>query len=492
MPTPCNSLNVKFIKISNLASYTSLTNNDLFLTIQSSGGSLYSRKSTIGDLVSFITTNPNGSYSGSFTGSFKGNVTGRLYGTSSYTLTSSYLLQTSQNTTNQLGYFNGTRLTSTPGLVFQSNVGGYKILNISSSQPFNYLNIASRGASGYNQSGIILANYNSSEPYPTYDSWTLLSNRSGSLVFVAPIGSNQFSSSGVVAKSATGECYGMVQMRNGFYFWPFMSSNTPSRDGGIGIGVQPPTEPTGSFSKYLRAKLQINMFSGSGEGGWSPQATVENRATAILVNYGSGSATTSLVPTFYVSASGNTYIKGKLNVVRGVTGSFYGTGFKTLNSKSVSFWGTSSHAVSSSFAQTASYVGTISLSGFPTSTYAAGTSTNTVYSFITGTNEGGVGTYCYAITHGFGSAPGLIRATLYCNVNDSNVGYVAGDEVDLNSAEIDALDANLFAAWTNSTYAAISVTNILSGNTFYMPKKTGGGWATPNLNNWQFRIRVWK
>jgi hypothetical protein len=157
----------------------------------------------------------------------------------------------------------------------------------------------------------------------------------------------------------------MVQRRNGFYFWPYMVSNTPARDGAIGIGVQPPEEATGSFDKYLRAKLQINMFSGSGEGPWSVPATVENRATAILVNYGSGSATTGFTKTFFVSGSGNTYIHGKLNVNRGVTGSFRGinniTNFRGTG-KSVSVNATSSYsvysvyAVSSSYAQTASYL----------------------------------------------------------------------------------------------------------------------------------------
>lgn len=360
MSTPCNSLNVQLIKVSKLASYTALKDSDLILTIESTGGNLYSRKSTLASLASYIGNNPDGAYSGSFTGSFKGKASGSFsgsfYGTATRSLTSSYLLQTSQNTTSEVGYFDGTRLKSAPGLVFNSNVGGVKSLNISSSLPFNYLVIASRGSSGYNQAGIALANYNNSKAYPNYSSWTLLSNGSGSLTFVAPIGSNQFSSSGVVAKSTTGECYGMVQRRNGFYFWPYPALNTPARDGAIGIGVTPPNESTGSFSKYLRAKLQIDMFSGSGEGPWTPQATVENRATAILVNYGSGSATTSLTKTFFVSGSGNTYIHGKLNVNRGITGSFYGTPFKTLNGKSVSLWATSSHAVSASYSKTASYI----------------------------------------------------------------------------------------------------------------------------------------
>ena len=364
MSTPCNSLNVQLIKVSKLASYSSLKGRDIILTIQS-GSSLYSRKSTLNNLASFIFNNPTGSYSGSFTGSFKGKASGSFsgsfYGTATRSLTSSYLRQTNQNTTKGIGYYDGTRLTSAPGLVFDNNDGGTKYLSISSSLPFNYLKIASRGLTSggtkYNQAGIGLANYNSSEPYPTYDSWTLMSATSGSLTFVAPIGSNAFSSSTIKAQSTTGECYGMVQRRNGFYFWPYMTSNTPARDGAIGIGVQPPEEATGSFSKYLRAKLQIDMFSGSGGGPWSVPATVEHRATAILVNYGSASAVTTLTPTFYVSASGNTYIHGKLNVNGGVTGSFRGidniTNFKGTGKK-VSYNGTASYAVSSSYALTAS------------------------------------------------------------------------------------------------------------------------------------------
>lgn len=360
MATPCNSLNVQLIKVTNLSSYSTLKDDDVLLTIEKIGANYYSRKSTLANLMTYVGNNPNARFTGSFSGSFKGKASGSFsgsfYGTSTRSLTSSYLLQTTQNTSKEVGYFDGTRLRSAPGLVFENNTGGVKSLNISSSLPFNYLVVASRGSSGFNQAGIALANYNNNKAYPNYSSWTLLSNGSGSLTFVAPIGSNQFSSSGVVAKSTTGECYGMVQRRNGFYFWPYPSVNTPARDGAIGIGVTPPNESTGSFSKYLRAKLQINMYSGSGEGPWTPQATVENRATAILVNYGSGSATSALTKTFFVSGSGDTYIHGKLNVNRGITGSFYGTGFKTLNNKSVSFWGTGSHAVSASYAKTASYI----------------------------------------------------------------------------------------------------------------------------------------
>jgi hypothetical protein len=241
---------------------------------------------------------------------FASRFTGSIKGTSS---TASFLAQTAQNTTRQVAYYDGTGLKSADGLFFDNNTSGVKSLSISSSLSFNYLNVASRGFNSFNQAAISLFNLNSSEAFPNRDGWIIYSNRSGSLTFTTPIGSYEISNSAVVSKAAPSTetiIYGMVQRRNGFYFWPYMAGNTPARDGAIGIGVQPPAEPTGSFNKYLRAKLQINMFSGSGTGAWSPPATVENRATAILVNYGSGSANTGMTPTFYVSASGNTYARG--------------------------------------------------------------------------------------------------------------------------------------------------------------------------------------
>ena len=345
---------------SSVNSTTSLTSSYLEWTnLRSNGTSSYSFNG-LGKFSSFSSSYAL-SCSKALSSSYSEKCTSSSFSNNSITAkTSSYLLQTTQNTTNQVGYFNGTRLVSAPGLVFTNNLSGYKILSISSSLAFNYLSIGSRGVttSGtkYNQAGITLTNYNSNESYPNYDGWTIMSATSGSLLFVAPIGSNAFSSPGIIAKSTSNECYGMIQRRNGFYFWPYMANNTPSRDGAIGIGVQPPNEATGSFNKYLRAKLQINMFSGSGEGPWSPEATVEHRATAILVNYGSGSATTSLIPTFFVSASGNTFTRGNLRVNKGITGSLRGTPFSTFNGKSISFWGTGSHSVSSSFSTTSSFI----------------------------------------------------------------------------------------------------------------------------------------
>jgi hypothetical protein len=252
----------------------------------------------------FYITKEGAVFASQFTGSVKGTST-----------TASFLKQTAQNTTRQVAYYDGTGLKSADGLFYDNNVGGVNYLSLSSSVVSrNFITVGGRGSgtgvNSFNQAGIQFTNFNDNKIYPNVDQWSLFNNDSGSLTFAAPIGSYQFSSSTVVAKSSASEVYAMVQRRNGFYFWPYMASNATSRDGAIGIGVQPPAEPTGSFNKYLRAKLQINMFSGSSAGPWSPLPTVEHRATAILVQYGSGSLTTTFTPTFYVSASGNTYARG--------------------------------------------------------------------------------------------------------------------------------------------------------------------------------------
>jgi len=242
---------------------------------------------------------------------FASQFTGSVKGTAS---TASFFKQTTQNKTNGVGYFDGNGLISATGLVYNPNDVGYETLSLSSSNSFHFIKVASKGsgtgATSYNQAGIQFTNINNNKIYPNIDQWSLFGAMSGSLTFLAPVGSYQFSSSVVIAKSVTSEVYAMVQRRNGFYFWPYMSSNPSSRDGAIGIGVQPPAEPTGSFNKYLRAKLHIQMFSGSGTGPWSPNATVEHRSTAILVTYGSGSVSSGVNTNFYVSASGNTYARG--------------------------------------------------------------------------------------------------------------------------------------------------------------------------------------
>lgn len=87
MANSCNALNVRPIKISELANYASLKTNDIILITEKNGSNLYSRKTTFGDFVSSITQltsslsgNVNGKFTGSMSGALKGILTGSVYG----------------------------------------------------------------------------------------------------------------------------------------------------------------------------------------------------------------------------------------------------------------------------------------------------------------------------------------------------------------------------------------------------------------------------
>ena len=62
MSTPCNSLNVQLIKVSSLASYSSIKNTDLLMIVENTGGSKYSRQSTLSDLKSYVNQGGFSSY----------------------------------------------------------------------------------------------------------------------------------------------------------------------------------------------------------------------------------------------------------------------------------------------------------------------------------------------------------------------------------------------------------------------------------------------
>lgn len=54
MSTPCNSLNAQFIKVSQLASYSSIKDADKLMIVENTGGTLYSRNSTLSNLRDYI------------------------------------------------------------------------------------------------------------------------------------------------------------------------------------------------------------------------------------------------------------------------------------------------------------------------------------------------------------------------------------------------------------------------------------------------------
>lgn len=78
MSNLCNSLNIKTLKISQLREYNTINSDDIFLVIESAD-SLYSRKTTFGNILNSLKY-INASYVGSFTGSFSGSAFGKLTG----------------------------------------------------------------------------------------------------------------------------------------------------------------------------------------------------------------------------------------------------------------------------------------------------------------------------------------------------------------------------------------------------------------------------
>jgi hypothetical protein len=81
MASPCNSLNVQTIKVSQLNSISrTIKPSDSFLVIQNDTPTKSSRKATFANLLTFLSTVSSGSYSGSFTGSARGHFTGSFTG----------------------------------------------------------------------------------------------------------------------------------------------------------------------------------------------------------------------------------------------------------------------------------------------------------------------------------------------------------------------------------------------------------------------------
>lgn len=143
MSSPCNTLNVQQIKVSDLVSYSSLKTNDLLLVIESGSlGTYYSRKSQISSLVSLMHT---GSFTGSFvglhlgsaklTGSLNGNLKGNFSGsgkiTGSFTGSTRGISYTTGSMTGSFkgklsGSFNGNLKGVTSGSTSGSHYGIFK------------------------------------------------------------------------------------------------------------------------------------------------------------------------------------------------------------------------------------------------------------------------------------------------------------------------------------------------------------------------------
>jgi hypothetical protein len=314
-------LNWSNLRSNGTASYS--YNGNLKYSSFSSSYALNSRNSISG---SYSTRTTSASYA-LRAATVLGTVDNALYAiasdSSTTSLTSSYLLKGSLNSSSAVPYFDGNRLTTSP--LFYKNESGQINFYISASSKYAQSNlfVVNRGSGIYSSAGFVLQNKNRSTNYPNQDQWFISSVTSGSLTLSITTGSYHLKNSTITTRTSDtgGVMVALKQVRNGFYFWPYIQTDSAARDGSVGIGIQPPSEPTGSINKYLRAKLQIRMFSGSNQAanvagsvlagkfvGGAPVG-VENKQTAILVQYGSS----SFANTFYVSSSGDMRAYGSIS-----------------------------------------------------------------------------------------------------------------------------------------------------------------------------------
>ena len=105
--SPCNTLNVKTLRISQLAS-SAIGTNDLLMVSQYYSGVYYSKKATFGNLITYFGS-VNASYKGTFTGSLdiQSGFTGSLtLATTAGSATSNYLPVKINGTTYKILLYN--------------------------------------------------------------------------------------------------------------------------------------------------------------------------------------------------------------------------------------------------------------------------------------------------------------------------------------------------------------------------------------------------
>jgi hypothetical protein len=216
---------------------------------------------------------------------------------------------------------------------------------------------------------------------------------------------------------------------------------------------------TGISATQARSYVTTSMNSGGGVANALPKfsGTSKLGLSSINDNGTSVSISTALTVATKISATS-------------VSGSFYGGpgGYKTQGTKSVSFWGTGSHAVSAS--------------------YLKSDSPNPL-GILTQTSPNAASTYkgsSYTYTHSLGSTPYYFRSVLICTSNDTTAGYVVDDEVEA-VAIYDSSGNNEHTAitsWTNSTYLGASCLN----NGWVVNKKSDGSTVTLDPTLWKIKF----
>lgn len=97
------------------------------------------------------------------------------------------------------------------------------------------------------------------------------------------------------------------------------------------------------------------------------------------------------------------------------------------------------------------------------------------------------GSAIFTQAHGLGAKPSLVRVVMLCNTAD--LGYTAGDELDIFCIRSNATNNNSSAVTSDATNIVITLTSA-AGNE--IPNKGTGSFAAMAEANWSLKIYAWR
>jgi len=435
--------------ISDLTSVSNLNNNDLFIIQSVNADSNSTRKATItqlsnkvlGSLTSYATTVKFSSTGNEFTGAFYGanNTTSNLY---------------DLTIRNSLSIGAGTTATISPTNLTFAPVNGALFTKKITNTIGGITGSASTGFTGSLKgklTGPVTGNVTGNVV------GTLTGNVAGNVTGNV---------AGNVVGSVTGNITGDV----------YSPTSNLVLDNGTGVPKSARFYGTSSFATWAENVI------GGGSGISAAQAK-----SYVTTSMNSGGGVANTLPKFsgtsklglssivddgtLVTISTALQVNQKISATS-ITGSFYGGpgGYKIQGTKSVSFWGTGSHAVSASYLKS-------------DSPNPLGILTQT--SPLTVNNYKGSK---YEYTHYLGATPYYFRSVLICVTNDTTAGYIVNDEVEAVAVIYDSGGADdeftAITSWSNSTYVGASFLN----TAWLINKKSDGSAVTIDPSFWKIKF----
>jgi len=433
--------------ISDLTSVSNLNNNDLFIIQSVNADSNSTRKATItqlsnkvlGSLTSYATTVKFSSTGNEFTGAFYGanNTTSNLY---------------DLTIRNSLSIGAGTTATISPTSLTFAPVNGALFTKKITNTIGGITGSASTGFTGSLKgklTGPVTGNVTGNVV------GTLTGNVAGNVTGNV---------AGNVVGSVTGNITGDV----------YSPTSNLVLDNGTGVPKSARFYGTSSFATWAENVI------GGGSGISAAQAK-----SYVTTSMNSGGGVANTLPKFsgtsklglssivddgtLVTISTALQVNQKISSTS-ITGSFYGGpgGYKIQGTKSVSFWGTGSHAVSAS--------------------YLKSDSPNPL-GILTQTSPLTVNSYKgskYEYTHYLGSTPYYFRSVLICTSNDVTAGYIVNDEIEAVSVYDSSTDNEHTAitSWTNPYYLGASCLN----NGWLVNKKSDGSGVALDPSLWKIKF----